>query len=48
MCGSESSKDPRFGVKLSEDETPDAMDESLEAEILDKLPEGISEMYLKT
>jgi len=33
-------------VKLSEDETPDAMDESLEADILEKIPESISEMYV--
>ena len=31
-------------VRLSEDETPDAMDESLEADILEKIPENISEM----
>jgi len=31
-------------VRLSEDETPDAMDEGLEAEILDKIPEKISEL----
>jgi len=31
-------------VRLSEDETPDAMDESLEADILEKVPENISEM----
>jgi len=31
-------------VRLSEDETPDAMDGSLEADILEKIPEGISEM----
>ena len=34
-------------VKLSEDETPDAMDGSLEADILDKIPENISEMYVE-
>ena len=33
-------------VRLSEDETPDEMDESLEAEILEKLPQNISEMYI--
>ena len=33
-------------VKLDEDETPDAMDESLMAEILDKIPENVSEMYV--
>ena len=32
-------------VRLSEDETPDAMDESLEAEILEKIPGNISEMW---
>jgi len=31
-------------VKLSEDETPDAMDERLEADILEKIPGNISEM----
>ena len=31
-------------VRLSEDETPDAMDESLEGDILEKIPENISEM----
>ena len=31
-------------VRLSEDETPDAMDETLEAEILEKIPGIISEM----
>ena len=30
--------------RLGEDETPDAMDESLEAEILERIPESISEM----
>jgi len=33
-------------VKLSEDETPDAMDARLEAEILEKIPENISEMWV--
>ena len=33
--------------RLSEDETPDAMDESLEADILEKIPESISEMYVR-
>jgi len=33
-------------AKLSEDETPDAMDEVLEAEILEKIPENVSEMYV--
>ena len=31
-------------ARLDEDETPDAMDESLEAEILEKIPENLSEM----
>ena len=31
-------------VRLSEDETPDAMDSSLEAEILEKIPGSISDM----
>ena len=30
--------------KLTEDETPDAMDENLEAEILEKIPGAVSEM----
>jgi len=33
-------------TRLSEDETPDAMDESLEAEILEKIPGNISEMWV--
>ncbi|RPB03811.1 hypothetical protein L873DRAFT_100552 [Choiromyces venosus 120613-1] len=33
-------------VRLDEDETPDAMDESLEADILKKIPEKTSEMFL--
>jgi len=33
-------------VKLGEDETPDAMDEILEAEILEEIPENTSEMYV--
>ena len=32
-------------VRLGEDETPDAMNASLEAETLEKIPENISEMY---
>ena len=32
-------------VRLSKDETPDAMDGSLEAEILEKIPGNISEMW---
>ena len=35
-------------ARLEEDETPDAMDESLEAEILEKIPENMSEMYVGT
>jgi len=31
-------------ARLSEDEAPDAMDESLKADILEKIPENISEM----
>ena len=34
--------------RLAEDPTPDAMDSSLEAEILKKIPEDISEMYVET
>ena len=33
-------------VRLGYDETPDAMDESLKADILEEIPEGISEMYV--
>ena len=33
-------------ARLSEDETPDAMDESLEADILEKIPGNISEMWV--
>jgi len=33
-------------ARLSEDETPDAMDESLEANILEKIPGNISEMWV--
>ena len=33
-------------VRLDEDITPDAMDESLEAEILRKIPDNMSEMYV--
>ena len=32
--------------RLGEDEMPDAMDEILEAEILDKIPENISQMWV--
>jgi len=35
-------------ARLDEDETPDAMDESLEEEILEKIPENISEMCVGT
>ena len=34
--------------RLDEDTTPDAMDSSLEADILKKIPEDISEMYVKS
>jgi len=33
-------------VRLGYDETPDAMDESLKADIIEKIPENISEMYV--
>ena len=33
-------------VRLSEDETPHAMDENLEAEILERIPGSISEMWV--
>ena len=32
-------------VRLDKDETPDAMDESLAADIMEKIPENISEMH---
>ena len=32
--------------RLEDDTTPDAMDSSLEAEILNKIPEDVSEMYV--
>ena len=35
-------------LRLDEDETPDAMDESLEADILEKIPEKMSEMYVES
>ena len=34
-------------VRLHEDETPDAMDENLEADILEKIPENMSEMCVR-
>ena len=34
-------------ARLAEDETPDAMDESLEAEILEMIPEHMSEMLVQ-
>jgi len=43
------SKDDIIGylrVKLDEDETPEAMDESLESDILEKIPQNMSEMYV--
>ena len=33
-------------VRLDEDETPDAMNASLEEELMEKVPENISEMYV--
>ena len=33
-------------LRLDEDETPDAIDDSLEADILEKIPEKMSEMYV--
>ena len=33
-------------VRLGKDETPDAMDESLAADIMEKIPENMSEMYV--
>ena len=44
-----SSKDDIIGylrVRLDEDETPEAMDASLEADILEKIAEKMSEMYV--
>ena len=35
-------------LRLDEDETPDAMDESLEADILEKIPEKMSEMCVES
>ena len=46
-----SSKDDIIGylrVKLEEDESPEAMDESLAADILEKIPDKMSEMYVGT
>jgi len=34
-------------LRLDEDETPEAMSESLEADILEKIPENMSEMYVE-
>jgi len=45
----DSRKDDIIGylrVRLDEDESPEAMDESLAAEILEKIPEKMSEMYV--
>jgi len=33
-------------LRLDEDQTPEAMNESLEADILEKIPENMSEMYV--
>ena len=44
-----SSKDDIIGclrVKLDEDESPEAMDESLAAETLEKIPNKMSDMYV--
>ena len=44
-----SNKDDIIGylrVRLDEDESPEAMDESLAAEILEKIPDKMSEMYV--
>ena len=35
-----------LSARLSEDETLDSMDESLEVDILEKIPENLSEMYV--
>ena len=34
-------------ARLGEDETPDAMDENLEADIIEKIPQNISEMCVE-
>ena len=47
----DSSKDDIIGylrVRLDEDESPEAMDESLAEEILQKIPDKMSEMYVGT
>jgi len=33
-------------VRLDENETPDAMDESLATDIMEKIPENMPEMYV--
>ena len=33
-------------VKLEEDTNPDVMDDCLEADIMERIPEAISEMYV--
>jgi len=38
----------KFSKRLKEDTTPDAMNSSLEAEILKKILEDISETYVET
>ena len=35
-----------FCLRLDEDETPDAMDKSLETDIPEKIPRKMSEMYV--
>ena len=35
-----------LGLRLDEGETPDAMDKSLEADILEKIPRKMSEMHV--
>jgi len=44
LCSSKGGIIEYLCVRLSEDETPDAIDESLEAEILDKIPAIMSEV----
>jgi len=34
-------------VRLGQDESPDAIDEGLVADILGKIPENVSEMYVR-
>jgi len=44
VCPSKDDITTYLHARLGEDETPDAMDESLEADILEKIPKNMSEM----